>query len=124
MQFYVIPTDSFVRLISLAFIVCSVLCASSRLLFYLLGPTSQRFGAGVAATVYSLFPENAVVLSIFGFFFSMPCFYYIVATPEYATTGRFVLLTYNLTCLYSYAKAILSICDRFLIHLQVQFTRS
>ncbi|KAJ8586641.1 hypothetical protein M405DRAFT_743289 [Rhizopogon salebrosus TDB-379] len=60
------------------------------------------FGAGVAATVYSLFPENAVVLSIFGFFFSMPCFYYIVATPEYATTGRFVLLTYNLTCLYSY----------------------
>jgi hypothetical protein len=60
------------------------------------------FGAGAAAGIYSLFPENTIVLSIFGFLFSMPCFYYIVATPEYATTGRFVLLTYNLTCLYSY----------------------
>ncbi|KAG2074050.1 hypothetical protein BDR04DRAFT_1134000 [Suillus decipiens] len=60
------------------------------------------FGAGAAAGIYSLFPENVIVLSIFGFLFSVPCFYYIVATPEYATTGRFVLLTYNLTCLYSY----------------------
>ncbi|KAG1889875.1 Fusaric acid resistance protein-like-domain-containing protein [Suillus subluteus] len=60
------------------------------------------FGACAAAGIYSLFPENAIVLSIFGFFFSMPCFYYIIATPRYATTGRFALLTYNLTCLYSY----------------------
>ena len=63
---------------------------------------AHRFGAVVAAGVYSLFPENGIVLSIFGFFFSLPCFYYIVAKPEYATTGRFVLLTYNLTCLYAY----------------------
>ncbi|KAI0319004.1 Fusaric acid resistance protein-like-domain-containing protein [Amylostereum chailletii] len=60
------------------------------------------FGAATAAGVYALFPENAIVLSIFGFFFSIPCFYYIIALPQYATTGRFVLLTYNLTCLYSY----------------------
>ncbi|KAH7889008.1 hypothetical protein F5I97DRAFT_1804311 [Phlebopus sp. FC_14] len=60
------------------------------------------FGAIVAATVYTLFPDNGVALSIFGFFFSVPCFYYIVAKPGYATTGRFVLLTYNLTCLYSF----------------------
>ncbi|KAH7925611.1 hypothetical protein BV22DRAFT_1010776 [Leucogyrophana mollusca] len=60
------------------------------------------FAAIVAATVYTLFPDNAVVLSVFGFFFSIPCFYYIVGSPEYATTGRFVLLTYNLTCLYAY----------------------
>ncbi|KAI0047932.1 hypothetical protein FA95DRAFT_1558591 [Auriscalpium vulgare] len=60
------------------------------------------FGAVTAATVYSFFHEHASVLAIFGFFFSMPCFYYIVATPQYATTGRFVLLTYNLTCLYCY----------------------
>ncbi|KAG2154411.1 Fusaric acid resistance protein-like-domain-containing protein [Suillus bovinus] len=60
------------------------------------------FGAVAAAGIYSLFPENAIVLTIFGFFFSMPCFYYIIAIPEYATTGRFALLTYNLTCLYSY----------------------
>ncbi|KAJ7678691.1 hypothetical protein B0H17DRAFT_102075 [Mycena rosella] len=60
------------------------------------------FGAGVAATVFTLFPDNAIVLSIFGFFFSMPCFYYIVAKPEYGSSSRFVLLAYNLTCLYCY----------------------
>ncbi|KAF9237441.1 Fusaric acid resistance protein-like-domain-containing protein [Melanogaster broomeanus] len=60
------------------------------------------FGAFIAAVIYSLFPDNGVVLSVFGFFFSLPCFYYIVAKPEYATTGRFVLLTYNLTCLYGF----------------------
>lgn len=62
----------------------------------------HRFGAVVAAGIYSLFRGNGVVLSIFGFFFSLPCFYYIVAKPQYAATGRFVLLTYNLTCLYAY----------------------
>ena len=66
------------------------------------------FGAAVAAGVYTLFAEHPVVLAIFGFLFSIPCFYYIVATPQYATTGRFVLLTYNLTCLYWYATLVLS----------------
>ncbi|THH14901.1 hypothetical protein EW146_g5493 [Bondarzewia mesenterica] len=47
------------------------------------------FGAATAATIYSFFPENAVVLSIFGFFYSVPCFYYIVSQPQYATTGRY-----------------------------------
>lgn len=54
-----------------------------------------------AATAYTLFHKTPAVLAVFGFFFSMPCFYYIVAKPQYATTGRFVLLTYNLTCLFS-----------------------
>ncbi|KAF8973312.1 hypothetical protein BDZ97DRAFT_1780768 [Flammula alnicola] len=60
------------------------------------------FGAAVAVAVYSLFPENAVVLSIFGFLFSIPCFYFAVAKPKYLSASRFVLLTYNLTCLYCY----------------------
>ncbi|KAJ7496902.1 Fusaric acid resistance protein-like-domain-containing protein [Mycena latifolia] len=60
------------------------------------------FGAGVAAAVYTLFPDNAIILSIFGFFFSIPCFYCIVGKPQYASSSRFVLLTYNLTCLYCY----------------------
>ncbi|KAJ8078011.1 hypothetical protein PM082_000213 [Marasmius tenuissimus] len=60
------------------------------------------FSAVVAATVYSLFPENAVVLSIFGFFYSIPCFYLLVGQPKYAPSARFLLLTYNLTCLYCY----------------------
>ncbi|KAI0708907.1 Fusaric acid resistance protein-like-domain-containing protein [Cerioporus squamosus] len=59
-------------------------------------------GAATAFVVWSSFPENAWVLSIFGFFYSIPCFYYIVAKPQYATSARFVLLTYNLTCLYCY----------------------
>jgi len=57
-----------------------------------------------AATAYMLFHKTPAILAIFGFFFSMPCFYYIVAKPQYATTGRFILLTYNLTCLFSYAQ--------------------
>ncbi|KAI0743674.1 Fusaric acid resistance protein-like-domain-containing protein [Daedaleopsis nitida] len=59
-------------------------------------------GAATAFVVWSAFPENPWVLSIFGFFYSIPCFYYIVAKPQYATSSRFVLLTYNLTCLYCY----------------------
>jgi hypothetical protein len=61
-----------------------------------------RSGAVTAATAYTLFHKTPAMLAIFGFFFSMPCFYYIVAKPQYATTGRFVLLTYNLTCLFCY----------------------
>ncbi|RPD58687.1 hypothetical protein L227DRAFT_504933 [Lentinus tigrinus ALCF2SS1-6] len=59
-------------------------------------------GAVTAFAVWSAFPENPWLLSIFGFFYSIPCFYYIVAKPQYATSARFVLLTYNLTCLYCY----------------------
>ncbi|KAF4597849.1 hypothetical protein EYR38_006240 [Pleurotus pulmonarius] len=59
-------------------------------------------GACIAAGIYTLFPDNAIVLPIFGFFFSLPCFYYIVGKPQYASSSRFVLLTYNLTCLYCY----------------------
>ncbi|KAG8850393.1 hypothetical protein FRB96_000457 [Tulasnella sp. 330] len=59
-------------------------------------------GAYTAVGIYSMFPHNPYVLSIFGAFFSMPCFYYIVAKPQYSTSGRFVLLAYNLTALFCY----------------------
>ncbi len=52
--------------------------------------------------VYKLFPDNNVVLPLFGVVFSVPCFRYIVGKPQLASSGRFVLLTYNLTALYSY----------------------
>lgn len=58
------------------------------------------FGATVATIAFSISHEYPAVLAIFGFLFSLPCFYYIVSSPQYATTGRFVLLTYNLTCLF------------------------
>ncbi len=51
---------------------------------------------------YKLFPDNNIVLPIFGVLFSIPCFRYIVGKPQLASSGRFVLLTYNLTALYSY----------------------
>ncbi|KJA19958.1 hypothetical protein HYPSUDRAFT_1093990 [Hypholoma sublateritium FD-334 SS-4] len=60
------------------------------------------FGAAIAVALYSLFPDDAIALSISGFLFSIPCFYFAVAKPKYISASRFVLLTYNLTCLYCY----------------------
>jgi hypothetical protein len=57
--------------------------------------------------LYTLFPEDAVALSLSGFLFSLPCFYVAVAKPQYISASRFVLLTYNLTCLYWYSFIIL-----------------
>ncbi|CAO1632568.1 unnamed protein product [Sympodiomycopsis kandeliae] len=59
-------------------------------------------GAIVAVVAYLLFPDNNVVLPIIGAIFSIPCFWYIVGKPSLASTGRFVLLTFNLTALYAY----------------------
>ncbi|KAJ1027495.1 hypothetical protein NDA18_003499 [Ustilago nuda] len=59
-------------------------------------------GALAAVGIYKLFPDNNIVLPLFGVLFSMPCFRYIVGKPQLASSGRFVLLTYNLTALYSY----------------------
>ncbi|PVF97453.1 hypothetical protein CPB86DRAFT_706963 [Serendipita vermifera] len=59
-------------------------------------------GAGVAVVAFVLFSPYPALLALFGFFFSLPCFYYIVGKPQYATTGRFVLLSYNLTALFCY----------------------
>lgn len=47
------------------------------------------------------FPENPIALPIFGFLFSIPCFYVMTQIPDLFQASRFVLLTYNLTCLYA-----------------------
>ncbi|WVQ72114.1 hypothetical protein IAR50_001659 [Cryptococcus sp. DSM 104548] len=58
---------------------------------------------GTCAVIFTkLFPENPIVLPILGFFISMPCFYIITQLPAYNNAGRFILLTYNLSCLYEY----------------------
>ncbi|WOO77198.1 uncharacterized protein LOC62_01G000785 [Vanrija pseudolonga] len=59
-------------------------------------------GGAVAVLACTLFPEDPVSLPIFGYLFSLPCFYIITQMPDYAQAGRFILLTYNLTCLYAY----------------------
>lgn len=61
-------------------------------------------GALVAILVYHISQENPYLLISAGFLFSLPNFWLIVTRPKYATTGRFVLLAYNLTCLYAYNK--------------------
>ncbi|KAH9818700.1 Fusaric acid resistance protein-like-domain-containing protein [Melampsora americana] len=59
-------------------------------------------GSGFAILAYHLFWENPVALPIIGFMFSLPCYWLIVTQPAHASTGRFVLLSYNLVCVYSY----------------------
>ncbi|KAF8507480.1 Fusaric acid resistance protein-like-domain-containing protein [Hysterangium stoloniferum] len=59
-------------------------------------------GAGTAVATYLAFSSFPALLALCGFLYSIPCFYYIVAFPKFATTGRLTLLAYNLTCLYSF----------------------
>lgn len=59
-------------------------------------------GATVALSVYTIGQDMPWVLAAFGFFFSLPCFYYYMLGPSHAASARFALLTYNLTCLYCY----------------------
>ncbi|WAQ89456.1 hypothetical protein PtA15_11A144 [Puccinia triticina] len=59
-------------------------------------------GSGVALAAQYAFWQDPVVLPLLGFIFSLPCFWLIVSQPAYASTGRFLLLSYNLVCLYSF----------------------
>ncbi|KAL8290329.1 hypothetical protein RQP46_002587 [Phenoliferia psychrophenolica] len=59
-------------------------------------------GAAAAVAFYLAFPGNPVMLPLLGAIFSIPCFYVIITRPQYAPSSRFVLLTFNLTCLYSF----------------------
>lgn len=54
-------------------------------------------GALAATIAYNIFPDDNVGLPLFGLLFVVPCFYIIVATPARASSGRLVLLAYNLT---------------------------
>ncbi|KAG9292181.1 hypothetical protein G9A89_023901 [Geosiphon pyriformis] len=59
------------------------------------------FGSGLAFVIYSLFPDNAPVLALFGFFIALPCFYILLHT-KYNRMGQFILLGYNLVALYKF----------------------
>ncbi|GAA6057794.1 hypothetical protein JCM3770_001043 [Rhodotorula araucariae] len=59
-------------------------------------------GAVTAIACYESFPENPYVLPVLGAIFSAPCFYVAITRPQYAPASRFVLLTFNLTCLYCF----------------------
>lgn len=62
-------------------------------------------GAFIAFLTYNLFHGNGVALAITGFLLSIPCFYIIIYWKKNNAYGRFLLLAYNLTALYSYSMA-------------------
>lgn len=60
-------------------------------------------GACAAYLVWILTSGNVYALSTTGFLLSIPCFYIIIYWKKNNAFGRFILLTYNLTALYSYS---------------------
>ncbi|KAK9313902.1 Fusaric acid resistance protein-like-domain-containing protein [Lipomyces starkeyi] len=69
--------------------------------FYrILGTVIGTFSAYVA---WQLFPSNNIALPIVGFFIALICFHIILTGRPNTVFGRFILLTFNLTALYSYS---------------------
>lgn len=62
-------------------------------------------GAVVAVVVWLITQGNAFAIAFFGWLVSLPCFYIIIAQGK-GPFGRFVMLTYNLSCLYAYSLSI------------------
>lgn len=62
-------------------------------------------GAFIAFVMWLISDGNGVVLALTGFLLSLPCFYIILYWKSSNAYGRFILLTYNLTALYSYSMA-------------------
>lgn len=65
--------------------------------------TGTFLGAFMAYVVWELTDGNVYALSTAGFLLSIPCFYIIIYWKQNNAYGRFILLTYNLTALYSYS---------------------
>ncbi|KAF8422669.1 Fusaric acid resistance protein-like-domain-containing protein [Tirmania nivea] len=59
-------------------------------------------GAALAVLAWIIFPMNPYALSLFGCIIAMPCFH-IILNWKQNTFGRFIILTYNLSCLYAYS---------------------
>lgn len=63
-------------------------------------------GAFFAYCFWTLFPENNIVLPLVGAALSFICFWIILTWPSKNAFGRFILLTFNLTVLYSYSISV------------------
>lgn len=59
-------------------------------------------GCLVAWVNWIVFDGHPIALGLVGFLLSIPCFYIIIYWKRNNAFGRFILLTYNLTALYSY----------------------
>lgn len=62
-------------------------------------------GALIAVVVWSICQGNPFALLFSGWLVSLPCFYIIIAKGQ-GPFGRFIMLTYNLSCLYAYSLSI------------------
>ncbi|TAQ89411.1 hypothetical protein B7494_g2290 [Chlorociboria aeruginascens] len=62
-------------------------------------------GAILAVITWVTCQGNAFALAFCGWLVSLPCFYLIVAKGQ-GPFGRFIMLTYNLSCLYAYSLSI------------------
>lgn len=68
-------------------------------------------GAATAYTVWSVFYPHVIIMAILGFIVSIPCFNIILNWSANNAFGRFILLTYNLTVLYSYTMSLADLPD-------------
>lgn len=59
-------------------------------------------GAFIAYITWTLFPENKYILPLCGFVLSLPCFWMILIWKSQNMFGQFILLTFNITVLYTY----------------------
>lgn len=62
-------------------------------------------GAVIAVVVWVICQGNPFALAFLGWVVSLPCFYLIIAKGK-GPFGRFIMLTYNLSCLYAYSLSI------------------
>jgi len=62
-------------------------------------------GAIISVVVWVICQGNALALALCGGLVSMPCFYLIIAKGR-GPFGRFIMLTYNLSCLYAYSLSV------------------
>ncbi|KAG0652079.1 hypothetical protein D0Z07_1078 [Hyphodiscus hymeniophilus] len=62
-------------------------------------------GAIIAMIVWAACQGNPFALAFCGWLVSIPCFYIIIAKGK-GPFGRFIMLTYNLSCLYAYSLSI------------------
>lgn len=62
-------------------------------------------GAILAVVTWTMCQGNPVALALCGSLVSIPCFYIIVVKND-GPFGRFIMLTYNVSCLYAYSISI------------------
>ena len=62
-------------------------------------------GGSIAIVMWYLCQGNPFALVFCGWLVSLPCFYIIIAKGQ-GPFGRFIMLTYNLSCLYAYSLSV------------------